>query len=83
MNKILSVLSSVLSSVAAWAKANPALAAGAVSAVVTLLARFGLRLDANQLAVIASLVAAVTHGVVHAVTTPAGKHESAPREQHS
>jgi hypothetical protein len=53
-----------------------------VSVLVTVLARLGFRLDANDMTLIAALAAAISHGLVHLATTPAGKHEDAAREAH-
>ncbi len=73
---------SSLSSMGRLVKANPALASGIALVLVTLGGRFGLGLDATQLAVGVSAVAAVLAGLTHATTSPAGKHEAAPREEH-
>jgi hypothetical protein len=72
-----------LSSLVSFVKANPALAGGVISALLTLLAGFGLHLTTGQLALLAALVTSVSHGLVHVSTNPAGKHEAAPREEHS
>lgn len=72
----------MLSKVVSYLKANPAIAAALVSVVLTVAARFGLSLDANQLTVFAAVIAAASHGTVHAATRPAGEHEAAPREEH-
>jgi hypothetical protein len=64
-------------------KANPALAGALVSSLLTLAAGFGLTMTPGQLAVFAAIITAASHGAVHIATNPSGKHESAPREEHS
>jgi hypothetical protein len=73
----------MLTKILSYLKANPAVAAALVSVALTLGARFGLNLDANQLAVFAAIITAASHGTVHVATRPAGEHEAAPREEHS
>jgi hypothetical protein len=75
-------MAKLLSCVLSFLKANPALAGGVFSALLTLAAGFGLHLTAGQLAMIAALVTAASHGTVHVLTGPAGKHEAGPREEH-
>lgn len=82
MSKVLSVIEAVFGSLRGFAKANPALAAGAVSVLVTLLARFGFHATATQLTALFSAVAVLLGGLVHVSTAPSGKHESAQREEH-
>jgi len=60
-----------LSSVRAFAKQNPALVAGDVSMLVTLLSAFGLHVSTSQLAVIVSTVVTILAGVVHMAGSPA------------
>jgi len=75
-------MAKLLSSVLSFLKANPALAGGVISALLTLAAGFGLHLTPGQLAMIAAVVTAASHGTVHVLTNPAGKHEAVPREEH-
>jgi hypothetical protein len=72
----------MLSRILSFLKANPAIAGGLVSALITLAAGFGLTMTPGQLAVFAAIIGAASHGVVHLATNPAGKHEEAPREEH-
>ena len=72
----------MLTNILSFLKARPAIAAGLVSVAVTLLAQMGLHLSASQLAVVISMFNASLASLVHVSTTPAGKHESAPREEH-
>jgi hypothetical protein len=72
----------MLSKILAYLKANPALAGGVVSVALTLAAGFGLHFTTDQLALFAALVSAVSHGLVHVTTAPAGAHEAAAREEH-
>ena len=72
----------MLTKTLSYLKANPAVAAGLISALLTLGARFGLSMSADQLAVFAAIITAASHGAVHIATNPSGKHETAPREEH-
>jgi len=60
-------------------KQNPALASGLFSIAITLAARWGLNLDATQVALVATVLSAVLGVTVHAVTVPAkpGDHDKA------
>jgi hypothetical protein len=66
----------------AFAKANPALVGGLISALITLAAGFGLAMSPGELAIFASIITAASHGAVHIATIPAGQHEAAAREEH-
>lgn len=72
----------MLNKILAYLKANPALAGGVLSALLTLAAGFGLHFTTDQLALFATLVTIASHGTVHVLTNPAGKHEAAAREEH-
>lgn len=72
-----------MAKIIAYLKANPAIAAALASIMLTVAARFGLSLDANQLTVFAAVIAAASHGTVHVATKPAGEHETTPREEHA
>jgi hypothetical protein len=72
----------MLSKILAFAKANPALAGGVISALITLAAGFGLTMTPGELAVFASIITAASHGAVHIATIPAGQHEAAARGEH-
>lgn len=66
-----------MNKIVAFLKANPALAGGVISVGLTLGAAFGLHLSADQLALVAAIVAGLTHGAVHVAVTPVktGEHE--------
>lgn len=72
----------MLSRMLSFLKANPSVAGGLVSAAITLAAGLGLTMTPGQLAVFAAIISAASHGAVHLATSPAGKHEGAPREEH-
>jgi hypothetical protein len=80
MSKVLSVIEAVFASVAAFAKANPALAAGVVSVAVSLLAKFGLHVTYAQFVALLTSLSAILAGLVHVATMPAGRHEKETRE---
>ena len=63
-----------MSRILGFLKANPAIAAGLVSAAITLGARFGLSMSADQLAAFAAIITAASHGVVHLSTPPPVQH---------
>jgi hypothetical protein len=71
-----------LKSVLSYLKANPAVTGGIVSALLTLAAGLGFNFTSGQLALFAAIVTAASHGTVHVLTNPAGKHEDTPREEH-
>jgi hypothetical protein len=72
----------MLKKILSYLKANPAVTGGLISALLTLAAGFGLHFTTDQLALFATLVAAASHGTIHVLTSPAGKHEAAQREEH-
>jgi hypothetical protein len=78
MKKLLSLLSSLGQAI----KAKPAIASGIAVVVVAVGGRFGLDLDATQLTAAISVAAVITAGLTHVTTSPAGKHEDTPREEH-
>jgi hypothetical protein len=77
MSKILSFIEGVFGAVQGFAKTSPALAAGAVSVGVTLLAKFGLHVTPTALVSIVVTLNAILAGLVHVSTKPAqsGEHE--------
>jgi hypothetical protein len=77
MSKVLSIIEAVFGAVQGFAKANPALAAGAVSLLVTLLASLGLHVSTAELTMIVSAVTVFLSGLVHVSTRPRslGEHE--------
>lgn len=72
-----------MAKILAYLKQNPALAGGIISVALTLAAGFGLHFTTDQLALFAAVIAAASHGTVHVLTVPAGKHEDTPREEHA
>lgn len=77
MTRLLSYVEAVFNSLKGFSKTNPALAAGAVSIGVTLLAGFGLHVTPAALVTIVTALTAVLSGLVHVSTKPAqsGDHE--------
>ena len=77
MSKVLAYIEAVFGSLKGFSQTNPALAAGAVSIGVTLLARFGLHVTPTTLVTIVTALTAVLSGLVHVSTKPAqaGDHE--------